>query len=620
MKCINFNMSEFMEDRYTGYRLLYGAEAFEKIRNSNVLVVGAGGIGCEILKNMAMIGFKNIELVDLDTIDVSNLNRQFLFRPEHVGKPKAEVAAAAAKSFNEDCNVKYHYGNIKDSSKFGLDRFKKFDCVLNALDNIDARRHVNRLCLAAKVPLIDSGTTGYLGQISPIMKDVTSCYECRPKPTQKTYPICTIRSTPDKPVHCVVWAKELFKLIFGATADSMLYENVEGDDTSTYMKFVSIPDSQGDPNVLLENGLNLLRGLYCDEIEKRIAMDTYKTAKVPPKKTDLKDLIKGKEAVRDSTKTKLGDRVVWGNADCAFELLRCYAQLATERSSEIGNLIFEKDDDVIMRFVTAATNLRCRIFGITPQNLYDAKGIAGNIIPAIATTNAIAAAEQVSQACRLLAANDKTEAMKQLRYTIISPSPVSRLRACLQVQKELELPLSTCFVCSKSVISVTIDTNKRTLKEFIDEILKKKLSFLHPNVGIGACEIYEEGEGCDEDTWNNLPLRLQALPAKGIKDGTLVSINDMEQDLEVEISITHMEEEALQAALEAKNSEKTDDFFAIGVDLSSYVPHSLVHKERSSDSSVVVGKSGEPDPAADAIQKAENESNKRRKIGEIAEL
>lgn len=613
-------MSSFGEDRYTGYRIIYGAEAYEKIRNSKVLVVGAGGIGSEILKNMAMAGFRNVELVDLDTIDVSNLNRQFLFRPEHVGKPKAEVAAAAAKAFNEDCNVNYHYGNVKDSSKFNVNRIKGFDIVLNALDNIDARRHVNRLCLAAMVPLIDSGTTGYHGQIAPIMKGITSCYECTPKPTQKTYPICTIRSTPDKPVHCIVWAKELFKLIFGASAESMLYENLEGEDQSTYMEYVPLMDCNGDPARLLEIGYKLLYGLYCDEIDKRISMDTYKTAKVPPRKTSVIDLNKGKAAVGDTQRAKLGDRSVWSDEECVAELLLCYVKLASERPNEVGTLAFEKDDDVIMRFVTAAANLRCRVFSIPPQNLYDAKGIAGNIIPAIATTNAIAAAEQVGQACRVLAAGDKNEAVKMLRHTTISPIPVSRLRACLQPQKTIEEPSPKCFVCSKSIVNVTIDTTKRSLGELVEDILKKKLSFQHPNIGVGSSEIYEEGEGCDEDTWENLPKMLHALPAGGIKDGTLVSINDQDQDLEVELSITHMDEDTLQAALEAKTNEKTDAFFCVGVNLSAFIVQNgdgtTEAEAESSSSSAAVSKTG-----AEADEEvAENESNKRRRVGEVTTL
>ena len=165
----------------------------------------------------------NIEVIDLDTIDVSNLNRQFLFRPHHVKMSKAEIAAEAAKAFNPEVNITSHHGNIKDA-RFGIDYFKRFSLVMNALDNVDARRHVNRICLSADVFLIDSGTNGYKGQVQPIKKGVTVCYECKPKPTPKQYPVCTIRSTPDQPVHCVVWAKELFKLMFGVGTESMLYE------------------------------------------------------------------------------------------------------------------------------------------------------------------------------------------------------------------------------------------------------------------------------------------------------------------------------------------------------------------------------------------------------------
>ena len=72
-----------------------------------------------------------------------------------------------------------------------------------------------QLCLAAKVPLIESGTAGYLGQATVIRGGETECYECQPKPAPKTFAVCTINSTPSKPVHCVVWAKKLYGDLFG---------------------------------------------------------------------------------------------------------------------------------------------------------------------------------------------------------------------------------------------------------------------------------------------------------------------------------------------------------------------------------------------------------------------
>lgn len=75
-----------------------------------------------------------------------------------------------------------------------------------------ARSHVNRLCLVAGIPLIESGSAGYLGQVSVIVKGKSECYDCVPKSVQKTFPSCTIRNTPSESIHCVVWAKALFKL------------------------------------------------------------------------------------------------------------------------------------------------------------------------------------------------------------------------------------------------------------------------------------------------------------------------------------------------------------------------------------------------------------------------
>lgn len=190
---------------------------------SRVLMVGAGGIGCELLKNLVLLGFGEIHVIDLDTIDLSNLNRQFLFKHEHIKKSKALVAKDTATRFNPSVKIEAHHANVKET-QFSVEWFRGFNIVFNALDNMEARRHVNKMCLAADVPLIESGTTGFNGQVQVIKKGVTACYDCSPKDTPKSFPVCTIRSTPSQPIHCIVWGKSyLLKCVFFVSAPSSLY-------------------------------------------------------------------------------------------------------------------------------------------------------------------------------------------------------------------------------------------------------------------------------------------------------------------------------------------------------------------------------------------------------------
>jgi len=98
------------------------------MRASKLLVIGAGGIGCELLKNLVLTGFEHIEIIDLDTIDVSNLNRQFLFRARHVGQPKAVVAREVVLGLNPRAaeTIVAHHANIKEP-QFGLDYFQQVE-------------------------------------------------------------------------------------------------------------------------------------------------------------------------------------------------------------------------------------------------------------------------------------------------------------------------------------------------------------------------------------------------------------------------------------------------------------------------------------------------------------
>ncbi|CAG8613967.1 8761_t:CDS:2 [Ambispora gerdemannii] len=176
-----------------------------------ILVIGAGGLGCEILKNLALSGFKNIHVIDMDTIDVSNLNRQFLFRPSDVGRPKAIVAAEFVMKRVAGVTVTPYHGKIQDKD---ADYYSQFQIVICGLDSVEARRWMNATIVEISreneevIPLIDGGTEGFKGQARVIIPTLTSCYECSldmlNKPT--TFPICTIANTPRLPEHCIEWA------------------------------------------------------------------------------------------------------------------------------------------------------------------------------------------------------------------------------------------------------------------------------------------------------------------------------------------------------------------------------------------------------------------------------
>jgi len=169
-KVANTSQTIISHPRHAYAKSILGEDLFTQLANCKVLVVGAGGIGCELLKNLALIGIGDIEVIDLDTIDLSNLNRQFLFTKAHISKPKSLIASSTAIQFNPLVHIKPYHANVKDTNQFGWEFFEKFDVVCNALDNLDARRWVNRMCIMTGTPLVESGTTGFLGQVQPIMK------------------------------------------------------------------------------------------------------------------------------------------------------------------------------------------------------------------------------------------------------------------------------------------------------------------------------------------------------------------------------------------------------------------------------------------------------------------
>ncbi|KAJ0414949.1 hypothetical protein BJY00DRAFT_294319 [Aspergillus carlsbadensis] len=209
--------------RYDGQIAVFGKEFQDKIANLTQFLVGAGAIGCETLKNWAMMGLGTgpkgkIYVTDMDQIEKSNLNRQFLFRSKDVGKLKSECASAAVQVMNPELVGKIV--TLKDrvgpdtEDVFNEDFWEGLDGVTNALDNVEARTYVDRRCVFFRKPLLESGTLGTKGNTQVVLPRITESYSSSQDPPEKSFPMCTLKSFPNRIEHTIAWARDLFQTYF----------------------------------------------------------------------------------------------------------------------------------------------------------------------------------------------------------------------------------------------------------------------------------------------------------------------------------------------------------------------------------------------------------------------
>lgn len=146
------------------------------VRNARVMVIGAGALGNEVLKNLALMGVGHIFIVDFDTIEDANLSRSVLFRPEDSGRRKAEVAAERVKQLNHDVKVQCFHGDV--NFDLGLGVFRRMDVIIGCLDNRAARLSINRFCWHLNQPWVDGAIGELLGEARVYRPNDGACYEC----------------------------------------------------------------------------------------------------------------------------------------------------------------------------------------------------------------------------------------------------------------------------------------------------------------------------------------------------------------------------------------------------------------------------------------------------------
>ena len=190
--------------RYDDQIKVYGREVQEKLGKVNTFMIGAGALGCEYLKAFALMGLGcgaggSVIVTDNDNIEVSNLNRQFLFRKQHVGKSKSQCASETAKGMNPDFNVTAFTDLVAPNTEglFNDAFWEGKDFIVNAVDNIKARLYVDSKCVWYEKPLLESGTLGTKANQQMIVPHKTQCYGDSSDPPEESIPMCTLRNFPN---------------------------------------------------------------------------------------------------------------------------------------------------------------------------------------------------------------------------------------------------------------------------------------------------------------------------------------------------------------------------------------------------------------------------------------
>ncbi|CAD8132455.1 unnamed protein product [Paramecium octaurelia] len=217
-----------MDCQYDDYYAIFGKETIEKLQNQNVLLMGVGGLGNEYLKMFSLMGIGSgqkgsLIAVDNDQIELSNLNRQFLFRKHHIGSNKADVACAMIKQINHSIKCKaYPYVISKESQQiFNQYFWNQIDFTVNAVDNIRARLYIDSQCCYYSKPNFESGTDGSKCHSQVILPFQTESFSEFKDSPETSISKSIFLNFPYKTDHNILWALEYFNDLFEKTSKNL---------------------------------------------------------------------------------------------------------------------------------------------------------------------------------------------------------------------------------------------------------------------------------------------------------------------------------------------------------------------------------------------------------------
>lgn len=459
----------------------------EKLSQSEFFIVGSGAIGCELLKNLAFLNVKKIIVTDPDTIEKSNLSRQFLFRSNDIGQLKSKIASNAIKEMKPTLEIEYLSEKVGDSSINFTNKLlqsQSLTGVFNALDNIDARRFMDTQCFNHNLPLFESGTLGIKGNTQPVIPFITETYSNSNDPTsEKSFAVCTIKNFPNEIHHTIHWALDQFEffnrapnhinqwlsnkdLIFKNDIDGiqmnkdiwffttkynltsyteathwaidMFYENYHNQILQLLNNFP--PDtltSEGSPFWSAGKRcpqpivLNPDNELHLDFIESTVML-LGRCINLESKFTrdNLIEIIKNYKVSEFKVEK---DLVIASNDSELAKENKVVDILELNKETKIETCnpqVLEKDDDTNyhIKWITSASNLRASNYSIQNADYYTTKGIAGKIIPAVSTTTSIVAGlvtiEMIKYLSNSQISNYKSTFINLAQNTFVSAEPL----------------------------------------------------------------------------------------------------------------------------------------------------------------------------------------------------
>uniref|UniRef100_A0A8C1B858 E1 ubiquitin-activating enzyme n=1 Tax=Cyprinus carpio carpio TaxID=630221 RepID=A0A8C1B858_CYPCA len=447
--CFNVDFGVCRGDRYDALRACIGESLCLKLHTFQVFMVGCGAIGCEMLKNMALMGVGlsrcsgEICITDPDLIEKSNLNRQFLFRPQHIRKPKSTTAAAASLEINPELQIDAHLNKVCPATEdmYSDAFFSRLNLVVTALDNVEARRYVDSRSVSNQKALLDSGTMGTKGHTEIIVPYLTESYNSHRDPPEEEIPFCTLKSFPAVIEHTIQWARDKFESAFSHKPSiyNMFWQTHSSAQEVLRVRII-LHSMEGSFQVIKllsrrptqwEHCLALAR-LKFDKYFKRKALqllhsfplDTrlkdgslfWQSPKRPPSPIEfelsdpllklltspLRKITKCEYLYQhietDETVKKPDQLQMTVSSEEERQAISQLQKAISSSSVTPGRLrmtptFFEKDDDsnVHMDFVASASALRAHMYAIEAADRLQTKRIAGKIIPAIATSTAAVA-------------------------------------------------------------------------------------------------------------------------------------------------------------------------------------------------------------------------------------